>query len=169
MLRFFLVFLLIQGVLFTAEMWQPVQRLAVIPFTEGIAALSAWLIMLFDANVVSEGIIIRDVISGFAVAIQAGCNGVEATIVMVAAMLAFPSPWRLKLWGILLGFLSVQALNMVRIISLFYIGQWNMQVFEWAHLYLWQALIMLDVLLIFLIWLRFLPRLVKGLETSHAI
>jgi exosortase H (IPTLxxWG-CTERM-specific) len=150
-------------------MWQPVQSLAVIPFTEGIAAVSAWLIMLFDANVVSEGIIIRDVTSGFAVAIQAGCNGVEATIVMVAAMLAFPSPWRLKLWGILLGFLSVQALNMVRIISLFYIGQWNMQVFEWAHLYLWQALIMLDVLLIFLIWLRFLPRLVKGLETSHAI
>jgi len=169
MLRFFLVFLLIQGVLFTAEMMQPVQRLAVIPFTEGIAALSAWLVMLFDANVVSEGIIIRDVTSGFAVAIQAGCNGVEATIVMVAAMLAFPSPWRLKLWGILLGFLSIQALNLVRIISLFYIGQWNMLIFDWAHLYLWQALIMLDVLLIFLIWLRFLPRPVQGLETSHAV
>jgi exosortase H (IPTLxxWG-CTERM-specific) len=169
MLRFFLVFLLIQGVLFTAEMMQPVQRLAVIPFTEGIAALSAWLVMLFDANVVSEGIIIRDVTSGFAVAIQAGCNGVEATIVMVAAMLAFPSPWRLKLWGILLGFLSIQALNLVRIISLFYIGQWNMLIFDWAHLYLWQALIMLDVLIIFLIWLRFLPRPVQGLETSHAV
>jgi len=169
MLRFFLVFLLIQGVLFTAEMMQPVQRLAVIPFTEGIAALSAWLVMLFDANVVSEGIIIRDVTSGFAVAIQAGCNGVEATIVMVAAMLAFPSPWRLKLWGILLGFLSIQALNLVRIISLFYIGQWNMLIFDWAHLYLWQALIMLDVLIIFLIWLRFLPRPVQGVETSHAV
>jgi len=169
MLRFFLVFLLIQGVLFTAEMMQPVQRLAVIPFTEGIAALSAWLVMLFDANVVSEGIIIRDVTSGFAVAIQAGCNGVEATIVMVAAMLAFPSPWRLKLWGILLGFLSIQALHLVRLISLFYIGQWNMLIFDWAHLYLWQALIMLDVLIIFLIWLRFLPRPVQGLETSHAV
>jgi len=168
MLRFFLIFLVIQGVLFTTEMLQPVQNLVVIPFTEGVAAVSAWLVLLFDPNVVSEGIVLRDVTNGFAVAIQAGCNGVEATIVLVAAMLAFPSPWKHKLGGILIGFLLVQALNLVRIISLFYIGQWNMQVFEWMHLYLWQALIMLDVLIIFLVWLRYLPRPAREGETSHA-
>lgn len=57
-----------------------------------MAAVSASLVLLFDANVVSEGIVLRDVTNGFAVAIQAGCNRVEATIVLVAAMLAFPSP-----------------------------------------------------------------------------
>jgi len=31
-------------------------------------------------------------------------------------------------------------------------------VFEWAHLYVWQALIMLDVLVVWLIWVRTLPR-----------
>ncbi|MGB4336235.1 MAG: exosortase H [Chromatiaceae bacterium] len=133
-----------------------------------MAAVSASLVLLFDANVVSEGIVLRDVTNGFAVAIQAGCNGVEATIVLVAAMLAFPSPWKHKLWGILIGFLLVQALNLIRIISLFYIGQWNMQVFEWMHLYLWQALIMLDVLIIFLVWLRYLPRPAQEGETSRA-
>ena len=30
--------------------------------------------------------------------------------------------------------------------------------FEWAHLYVWQALIMLDVLVVWLIWVRTLPR-----------
>jgi hypothetical protein len=30
-------------------------------------------------------------------------------------------------------------------------------VFEWAHLYVWQALIMLDVLIVWLIWVRALP------------
>ena len=159
MLRFFLIFLVIQGVLFTTEMLQPVQNLVVIPFTEGVAAVSAWLVLLFDPNVVSEGIVLRDVTNGFAVAIQAGCNGVEATIVLVAAMLAFPSPWKHKLGGILIGFLLVQALNL---------GQWNMQVFEWMHLYLWQALIMLDVLIIFLVWLRYLPRPAREGETSRA-
>ncbi len=168
MLRFFLIFLVIQGVLFTTEMLQPVQQLLVIPFTEGVAAVSAWLVLLFDPHVVSEGIVLRDVTNGFAVAIQAGCNGVEATIVLVAAMLAFPSPWKHKLWGILIGFLLVQALNLIRIISLFYIGQWNMQVFEWMHLYLWQALIMLDVLIVFLVWLRYLPRPAQEGETSRA-
>jgi exosortase/archaeosortase family protein len=52
----------------------------------------------------------------------------------------------------------VQGLNVVRVISLFYLGQWNREVFEWAHLYVWQALIMLDVLIVWLLWVRTLPR-----------
>ena len=63
-----------------------------------------------------------------------------------------------KLVGITVGMLTVQLLNLARIISLFYLGQWNKTVFEWAHLYLWQALIMLDVLFVFLLWLRWLSR-----------
>ncbi|HIE55524.1 MAG TPA: exosortase H [Chromatiaceae bacterium] len=157
MLRFFLVFLAIQGVLFAAELSRPIQQAIVIPFTNGIAALSAWLIQQFDAGVIAYGKVIRDQQSGFAVAIEAGCNGVEATIVLISAMAAMPAPWRLKLWGIGLGFLAIQAMNLLRIISLFYLGQWNETAFEWAHLYIWQALIMLDVLLVFIIWLRYLP------------
>ena len=48
--------------------------------------------------------------------------------------------------GIVAGLAAVQALNVVRVVSLFYLGQWDTSAFEWAHLYLWQALIMLDVL-----------------------
>ena len=45
------------------------------------------------------------------------------------------------------------------IISLFYLGQWNMTAFvQWAHLYIWQALIMLDVLIVWLIWVRRINR-----------
>jgi exosortase H (IPTLxxWG-CTERM-specific) len=95
---------------------------------------------------------------GFAVSIEAGCNGVEATIVLVAAVLAFPASWRRKLAGLAIGIVAVQGLNIVRVISLFYLGQWNFSVFEWAHLYVWQALIMLDVLVVWLLWVRTLPR-----------
>ena len=41
--------------------------------------------------------------NGFAVSIEAGCNGVEATIVLVAAILAFPAPWKRKLVGLAIG------------------------------------------------------------------
>ena len=158
MLRFFLIFLAIQGALFAAELARPIQDAVIIPFTEGIAAVSAWLVKLFDPGAVSEGIVLRDLDSGFAVAIQAGCNGVEATIVLVAAMVAFPSPWKMKLIGIAVGFVAIQVMNLARIITLFYLGQWNETAFQWAHLYIWQALIMLDVLVVFLIWLRYLPK-----------
>ena len=157
MFRFFALFLTIQLALFAAELTKPVQQAVVVPFTESIAAISAWLVTMFDTGVLSQGIVLRDVDSGFAVAIQAGCNGVEATIVLIAAMIAFPSPWRWKLIGIAAGFVAIQAMNLLRIITLFYLGQWNTTAFEWAHLYIWQALIMLDVLIVFLIWLRYLP------------
>lgn len=157
MIRFFLLFLLLQVSLFTLELLRPVQQAVVIPFTEGVATVSVWLVKLFDPGVLAQGNVIRDLQSGFAVAIEAGCNGVEATIVLVAAMIAFPAPWRHKLVGVLVGFLAVQGMNLLRIVSLFYIGQWDKDLFEWAHLYLWQALIMLDVLIVFLIWIRFLP------------
>ena len=164
MLRFFLLFLLIQGVLFTLEMLKPVQQAVVIPWTAFVADVSAWLVQLFDDRVLAQGVVLRSLDNGFAVAIEAGCNGVEASIILCSAILAFSAPWKHKLVGLAIGFLAVQALNLVRIISLFYIGQWNMEVFDWAHLYLWQALIMLDALIVFILWLRFLPRP----EAAHA-
>ena len=41
----------------------------------------------------------------------------------------------------------------MRIISLSYLSQWNYTVFEWFHLYLWQVVIILDVLVMFAIYL----------------
>ena len=51
---------------------------------------------------------------------------------------------------------AVQAANLLRVISLCYVGQWNRDVFEFAHLSLWQALIMRDVLVVWLLWLLWL-------------
>ncbi len=158
MIRFFLLFLLIQGVLFAAELTPPAQAHVVQPFTSGLAWVSGHLIELTGREIIASGVIIRDVSTQFAVEIAAGCNGVEAMILLVAAMLAFPSPWRYKLAGILVGIVAIQGLNLVRIVSLFFLGMWNETAFEWAHLYVWQALIMLDALAVWLLWLRALPR-----------
>ena len=157
MLRFFILFVVILVALFAAELTPPVQSAVVLPWTEALARISAGLITLFDSHVVAFGKILQNTTNGFAVSIEAGCNGIEAAIVLIAAMLAFPAPWKHRVIGIFTGLFAVQVLNIVRVISLFYIGQWNMKVFEWAHLYLWQALIMLDVLLVWLVWIRMLP------------
>lgn len=64
----------------------------------------------------------------------------------------------MKAWGIGLGFIAVQAVNLLRVVTLFFLGQWNFKVFEFAHLYMWQALIMLDVLVVWLLWMRVVAR-----------
>ena len=157
MIRFFILFLVIQAVLFGSELTAPAQQYFVVPWTNMLATISAGLVASFDPHVLVTGKIVQSTTNGFAVSIEAGCNGVEATIVLVAAMLAFPAPWKNKINGLLIGIIAVQGLNVVRIISLFYLGQWNYEVFEWAHLYVWQALIMLDVLIVWLLWVRTLP------------
>jgi exosortase/archaeosortase family protein len=130
MVRFVLIFLVLLGVLFTTELLQPVQQHVIVPFTSGLAHVCVWLMRLFDRSVVAQG----------------------------DAVLAFPAPWKHRLAGIGLGFVAIQALNLVRIISLYYLQRWNMAWFEWFHLYLWQALIILDALVFWLVWLRWLPR-----------
>ena len=160
MVRFFLGFLLLQAALFGCELTPWGQQWFVTPWTDALAAASADIVKLFDPQVIAQGKVLRSVRNGFAVSIEAGCNGVEASIVLVAAMLAFPAPWRRKLIGLVIGVIAVQGLNVVRVISLFYLGQWSFGAFEFAHLYVWQALIMLDVLIVWLLWVRTLPRAV---------
>ena len=130
----------------------------ILPFTAAIAKVSVWHRRPVRCARGRYGKILQSTSNNFAISIERGCNGVEAVIILVSAMLAFPAPWKHRLIGIGLGFVAIQALNLVRIISLFYLGQWNRIWFDWFHLYLWQALIVLDALVAFLIWLRYLPR-----------
>ena len=158
MARFLFLFCTVLGALFAVEMLKPVQEAVIQPFTGLLASLSTAIILPFDDTVIAQGRILRDATTGFAVSIEAGCNGVEAAIVLIAGIVAFPASWAQKITAILLGFLFVQVLNVVRIISLFYLGQWNYTVFEWFHLYLWPVLIMLDVLIVFAVYLQYLGK-----------
>jgi exosortase H (IPTLxxWG-CTERM-specific) len=164
MARFLLTFGGVLIGLFTLEMLKPVQETIIQPFTGLLAMLSTAIILPFDDSVIAQGRVLRDAATGFAVSIEAGCNGVEAAIVLIAGIMAFPARTTHKLVAISAGFIFVQALNIVRIISLFYLGQWNYSVFEWFHLYLWPVLIMLDVLVVFALYLRWLGRHAQALE-----
>ena len=158
MIRFFILFTVLLIGLFTLEILQPAEQYVILPFTAFIADISVWIVKFFDQDVIAYGNVIRDTTSGFGVRIERGCNGVEALIILFAAIFAFPAPIKNKLIGFVIGFFAIQGLNLVRIVSLFYLGQWNEVAFEWFHLYLWQALIILDALVVWLIWLRHLPQ-----------
>jgi exosortase H (IPTLxxWG-CTERM-specific) len=156
MARFIGIFLCVFLALFSLQLMEPVYVRVVEPFTSFIATLSAWIVLPFDDSVTAYGRVMSDSVSGFSISIESGCNGVEATIVLVAAVVAFRASWRQKLLAIVLGFIAIQVANLARIISLFYLGQWNIDVFTWIHLYLWPVLIMLDVLFVFMIFVRYM-------------
>ena len=156
MRRFAILFVVLLVGLFAFQLTPPGQAL-VVPWTGLVADTSAGLIRAFDGDARSVGKALYSERTGFAVTIEAGCNGVEAMLVLLAGILAFPAPWRLKLIGLAIGVVAIQVLNIIRIVSLFYLGQWDAQWFEWAHLYIWQSLIMLDALIVWLLWIRAVP------------
>lgn len=158
MIKFFIIFITVLISLFFLELLNGVQHAVIVPFTSLLAKISADIIQIFDSSVQASGVIIHNIHSGAGVQIESGCNGVEACIVLIAAIVAFPSSWRNKFIGIVLGIIAIQAINILRIISLFYLVQWDQALFEFAHLYLWQALIMLDVLIVFLFWVGFVNK-----------
>ncbi len=170
MIRFFVLFTVLLVGLFTLEILQPAEQYVIMPFTSFIADVSVWILQIFDDSVESYRNIIRNSVTGFGVRIERGCNGVEAMIILFAAIFSFPAPFKNKIIGFVIGFFAIQVLNLVRIISLFYLGQWNQVAFEWFHLYLWQALIILDALVVWLIWLRTLPqaKLKRQMEAESA-
>ena len=41
-----------------------------------------------------------------------------------------------------------------RLVSLFYLGQYSTPIFEFAHLYLWEMLIIIDAMVVFGVWVK---------------
>lgn len=155
MKRFLLLFLLILFTAYGVVYLPPVRAHVIAPFTESLAWLSGWLIQAGGGEVLIDGNILA--LPTFAVQVLDMCNGVEATLILWAALLAFPAPLFYKLQGLLIGTLTIHALNIVRIISLLYLGAHYPAWFHWVHWYVWDALIMLDILIVFLAWIRLLP------------
>ncbi len=124
---------------------------AIVPLT-GIAAHASNLVLnlLGMKTHVSGTTIAGD--QGFSVNIMLGCNGAYVTAIVVSAVLAFPSTWREKLIGLALGIPGVQVVNLVRIVSLFYIGVNRPDLFDKFHYYVWQTGVIILSMAIWIFW-----------------
>lgn len=151
--RFIAVFAIAALLQFAVLLSAPIRPL-VNGFSGRLASVSAGLIGAFGGTCVQRAAILSNPAKGFALEVRDGCNGVNVVILLWAAILAYPTRWRWKLIGVAAGFAAIQALNLLRLISLFYLGQYNASMFQFAHLYLWETLIVIDALAVFGFWSR---------------
>ncbi|HEU5250426.1 MAG TPA: exosortase H [Thermoanaerobaculia bacterium] len=129
---------------------RPVNDAVIVPFTAGIASVSAKLLNALGEHAEVAGTEIRS--SSFGVNIENGCNGVETALLFGAAVLAFPASWPRRLLGLLAGFIAIQILNLVRVITLFWIGLHRPALFNSSHTVIWQSVVVLFGVLLFLFW-----------------
>jgi exosortase H (IPTLxxWG-CTERM-specific) len=133
--RFFILLAVLYGVMAL----DVVDRTAIASWTHGIAVVSGAMLNAVGQGVTVAGTIVTS--SFFSVSIQNGCNGLEATIFLIAAVLAFPATWRQRAAGAAIGFALIQLLNLMRVVTLFLLGRYKPELFEVAHLAIWQTII----------------------------
>ena len=90
--------------------------------------------------------------SCFTVDIANGCNGVEAMLFLLAAILAFPAPARSRAAAAVSGAVLIQAANLVRVVTLYLIGCYRRPWFEMFHLAVWQTVIFAIAVAYFAFW-----------------
>jgi exosortase H (IPTLxxWG-CTERM-specific) len=146
LVKFFLI--LIAAYLLIA--WNPVNDRVIVPFTELITRGSGAMLQLLGQNVAVRGTVISS--TRFGVNVNNGCNGVEAMLILLASIVAFPASLRARVTGLLLGALAVQLLNAVRIVTLYLLGAYHPRLFDLFHTAVWQIVIILAAIGFFLAW-----------------
>ena len=151
MLRFILAFFgLVVGLTLLIQI-PFVDKHIVLPYVQGITALSGWIYGLFDSTVETSRTFMSN--SSFSVNIKRGCDGIVATIILISACIAFPSSWKMKFKGIIQGYLLIFMLNLIRILVLFALGvNGQMRLFNLVHTYVAQFIVIVCVMVFWVYW-----------------
>ena len=143
-------FLIVVGLqlFFSLEFYQNISLLV----STVLANISGFLIGIFDADLLQHQLTLSHRNSGTAIRVDTACSALELTLLLWGAMLAYSTNLRSKLIGLCTGLIGVQVINIVRIISLFYIIEIFPDFFDWIHEYVWGVLLTVDVLICFSVW-----------------
>lgn len=90
---------------------------------------------------------------GFSVEIIEECTGIFEMLIFLAALISYPASWRSKLIGLILGIPALYLLNVIRIIFLAVVGAHHSSLFDFMHLYFWQATLILMITTVWVLWI----------------
>jgi exosortase H (IPTLxxWG-CTERM-specific) len=151
--RFLILFLTILTVSFTVVALRSVNDAVVNPYTGFVARMAGATLHLIGEEITVDGFHLRS--PRFAVTIYNGCNGLITSLIFISGVLAFPARWRAKLVGTVGGLAAIQAINLVRIISLYYVGIYLPEYFNQSHIFIWQSVVILAGVTLWIVWAHF--------------
>lgn len=151
-LTFVGLFLVILSVSFTILSLQQVNDGFVEPFTGGVAEASGVALKILGQDITKTGTVIALNGRSFAVNIRNGCNGLETMVIYLAAVLAFPAPWKARILGLVFGSIAIQAINLVRVVALFFTGAYFPKFFDSSHTVVWQTIVIAFGVFLWIFW-----------------
>jgi len=127
------------------------------PFFDFTAAATGFFLNIFGASVEVNGSLISS--PDFSMGIVFDCTGIVAMAILASAVLAYPCRAKQKAIGIALGVAALFVLNLVRTVSLFFIGShFSSGFFDTAHMLIWQPVMIAVAIVFWLFWVEKLAR-----------
>lgn len=116
------------------------------------ASSTGVILNLFGADAVVNGSLISS--PDFSMKIILECTGLVPLAIFLPAVIAYPSMVKQKLVGVAIGIGGIYLVNLIRTVSLFYVGAYLPSFLDTAHFLVWQSLIMLLAVILWLLWAR---------------
>jgi exosortase family protein XrtM len=114
---------------------------------------SAWLVSMLSSDPVR--VVEASLVTPRArLNILAGCDGRDALLLILAAVLATPARFSWKLTGLVLGLVVVCTLNYARITALYFALRDSPALFDLFHAFLFPALVVAGLCMYFFWWQR---------------
>jgi exosortase H (IPTLxxWG-CTERM-specific) len=153
--RFMITYLILMAGFFFIIGFTPLQKIIDVngSYTKGVVLVTAKILSALHISATCTGSIIN--LPSISLDVRFGCNGLEAVMIYSVAVLAFPAPWIKKVYGIIAGFLIIQAINIVRIVGLAYAGVHFQSIFHYIHIYVAQGIMIAIALGTFFLYLAF--------------
>jgi len=154
LIKHWALFLGILGLAVAFSQWQ--SRLVNIEFSKLTAKMMAWSMTLLGEHGRSVGVNVGCDVCKFTIIGE--CTAYYPIAIFVAAVLAFPSPWSRRIFGVVLGVPVMLLINQVRLVSLCYIERAWPEHFDVIHIVVWQSLIIFCTVLLWILWVTMFAR-----------
>ena len=92
------------------------------------------------------------------------CSGAYEMMILISIILSYPTIYRNKLYGIILGIAVIYILNMLRLVSISWILVYYTDKFDFVDRYLWQISLVIFISATYTMWLKLIERSDSSLQ-----
>lgn len=121
-------------------------------FPAFIAYTAAWIIRILGSKATAAGEVIMG--NNFSMRVIYDCSGIFVMVIYMAAVMAYPTSLKKISLGLLIGIPLLHLINILRLVFMFYLGQFFPKYFRLFHIYLWQGIFIVIVLFLWLLWVE---------------
>ena len=131
-------------------LWLSGNETAMMGIQRSLALVTSGFLNLFGQSTVVVDTTVQSEV--FGISVVTACTGLFTTGLFVIAVLAFPALWWRKLIGVGMGVFGIYAVNVIRLVTLYFIGVELPGFLDQAHQLVWQSLLIVIAVALWLYW-----------------